>query len=41
MFYRLRNHFRHTPYPWLDATLAVLVVITSVSTLVTLARLLE
>jgi hypothetical protein len=41
MFYRLRKHFRHTPYPWLDATLATLLVITSVEMLVTLARLLD
>jgi hypothetical protein len=41
MFYRLRKHFRHTPYPWLDATLATLLVITGISTIVTLARLLE
>jgi hypothetical protein len=41
MFYRLRNHFRHTRYPLLDATLAALLVITSVEMLVTLARLLD
>ncbi|HEU0178963.1 MAG TPA: hypothetical protein VFV58_32260 [Blastocatellia bacterium] len=41
MFYRLRKHFQHTPYPLLDATLAALVVITSVEVLVTLARLLN
>jgi hypothetical protein len=41
MFYRLRKHFRRTPYPLLDATLAVLAVITSVEMLVTLARLLD
>jgi hypothetical protein len=41
MFYRLRKHFKHTPYPLLDATLAVLVVLTSVEMLVTLARLLD
>jgi len=41
MFYKLRNHFRHTPYPMLDATLAALVVITGVEILVTLARLLD
>src|SRR5262245_36869570 len=41
MFYRLRKHFQHTPYPLLDATLAALVVITGVEMLVTLARLLD
>lgn len=41
MFYRLRNHFRHTPYPLLDATLTALMVIAGVEALVTLARLLE
>jgi hypothetical protein len=40
MFYRLRNHFRHTPHPLLDATLAALLFITGVEMLVTLARLL-
>jgi hypothetical protein len=41
MFYRFRKHFRHTPYPLLDATLATLLVITGVEMLVTLARLLD
>jgi hypothetical protein len=41
MFYRLRKHFRHTPYPMLDATLAALLIITGVEMLVTLARLLD
>ena len=41
MFYRLRKHFRHTAYPLLDATLAALLVITSVEMLVTLAQLLD
>jgi hypothetical protein len=41
MFYRLRNHFRHTPYPLLDAALTTLMVIAGVEVLVTLARLLE
>jgi hypothetical protein len=41
MFYRLRNHFRHTPYPLLDAMLTALMVIAGVEVLVTLARLLE
>jgi hypothetical protein len=41
MFYRLREHFRHTPYPRLDATLATLLVITSISMIMTLARLLD
>jgi hypothetical protein len=40
MFYRLRKHFRHTPYPLLDAMLVTLLVITSVEMLVTLARIL-
>ena len=40
MFYRLRKHFRHTPDPLLDATLAALFAITGVEMLVTLARLL-
>ena len=40
MFYRLRKHFQHTPYPLLDAMLATLLVITGVEMLVTLARLL-
>jgi hypothetical protein len=40
MFYRLRKHFQHTPYPLLDAALAALLVITGVEMLVTLARLL-
>jgi len=41
MFYRLRKHFRHTPYPLLDATLAALLVITGVEMVMTLARLLD
>jgi hypothetical protein len=41
MFYRLRKHFRHTRYPWLDATLTALMVIASVEMLVSLARLLD
>jgi hypothetical protein len=41
MIYRLRKHFRHTPYPLLDAMLATLLVITGLEMLVTLARLLD
>jgi hypothetical protein len=41
MFTRIRNHFRRTRYPLLDATLAALLVITSVEMLVTLAHLLN
>ena len=41
MFYRLRNHFRRTRYPLLDAMLAALLVITSVEMLVTLVQLLD
>jgi len=41
MFYRLRNHFRHTRYPLLDATLTALMVIAGVEMLVSLARLLD
>ena len=41
MFYRLRKHFRHTPYPLLDAALAVLLVMTGLEMLVTLTRLLD
>jgi hypothetical protein len=41
MYYRLRKHFQHTPYPLLDATLAALVVITGVEMLVTLTGLLD
>jgi hypothetical protein len=41
MFYRLRKHFRHTPYPLLDATLATLIAITGVEMLVAIARFLN
>jgi len=41
MFYKIRNHFRRTRYPLLDAALAALLVITSVEMLVTLAHLLN
>jgi len=41
MFYRLRKHFRRTPYPLLDAALATLLAITGVEMLVTLARFLS
>ncbi|HEX2490520.1 MAG TPA: hypothetical protein VHR27_14000 [Blastocatellia bacterium] len=41
MFYRIRSHFRRTRYPLLDATLASLLVITSVEMLVTLIQLLN
>ena len=41
MFYRLRKHFRHTPYPLLDATLAALLAIAGAEMLATLARLLD
>jgi hypothetical protein len=41
MYYRLRKHFRRTPYPFLDAMLATLLVIVSVEMLVTVARLLD
>ena len=41
MFYKLRNHFRRTRYPLLDATLTALMVIAGVEMLVSLARLLD
>jgi hypothetical protein len=41
MFYKLRNHFRHTPYPLLDATLTALLVIAGIEMIATLARFLD